>query len=281
MLEDLYYPVLPSGRLLPGSVPKSSGTTEAQERYNAKKAEMQLVRYANANFDEGSVWLTLTYFDDNPKRPGTYAEAKARLSAYFRRVKRYRDHTGLPELKYIYVIEEKTRRSGAHKGERAYHYHVLMSEMDRNVAEKLWTDGERVNADRFDPWRFGQESAARYMAKAGKVKKKKAEPADPEEDAEEKIPGRKRFVCSRNCIKPEIPKTQRRMELSKRRAEEMAKDHEDDAAYWQEKAPEGYGYTGMQFILNERNGHYYWRVTYRRLPEWNKKKKRKKGRQDK
>lgn len=278
MLEDLYYPILPSGRLVPGSIPKTSGTSEAQERYNAKKAEMQLVRYANANFDSGSIWLTLTYSDDNPRRPKNYKEAKDRLSAYLRRVKRYRESAGLPELKYIYVIEEKTRRSGPFKGERACHYHLLMSEMDRNVAEKLWTDGERVNADRFDPWRFGQESAARYMAKAGKVKAKKADQPETGEEAEEKIPGRKRFVCSRNCKKPEIPKRQRRMELSKRRAESMAKDHEKDAGFWQSKAPEGYAFKGMDYILNERNGHYYWRVTYRRLPEWDTKKKRKKNR---
>lgn len=271
MLEDLYYPIQPSGRLEPGSIPKKAGTTEAQERYNAKKAEMQAVRYVNANFDTGDIWMSPTYSDNCTTRPRTYEEATRRIQAYIRRVKRWRKKNGLPEMRYLYSVHEVKRKTGKYKGELMYHYHLFMSEMDRNAAEELWTDGAQVNADRFDPWMYDQEAAAKYGVKGSKKKK-----ADGER--EDRHFGRKGFVCSRNCKKPEIPKTQKRMNISKRRAEEMATAHVDDAAYWQGTVPEGYVYTGMQYVLNEWNGHYYWRVTYRRLPEWNtKKKKRKRG----
>ena len=274
MLEDLYYPVTPSGRQVPGSIPKTSGTTAAQSAYNAKQSEVREVRIVNTNFIDGDIFMTLTYADGCPDRPKNDDEAAAKMQRYIRRVKRWRSASGEGAMKYAYSIHVKIRKSGKYKGEPMYHYHLFMSKMDRNAAERLWKDGAQVDAKSFDPWAYGQEAAARYMARGAKPKK------DPEEGDEELLDrsGRRRFACSRNCTKPEIPKKQKRMNISKRKAEEMATAHIDDAAYWQGKVPEGYVYRSMDYILNPWNGMYYWRVTYRRLPEWNTKKKRKEKR---
>lgn len=275
MLEDLYYPVLPSGRLLPGSIPKTAGTSEAQKKYNAKKAEMQFVRMINTNFAEGDLFIGLTYPDDCPDRPKNDDEAARKMQNYIRRVKRWRKKAGAPEMKYAYSTHVQIRKSGKHKGEPVYHFHVFMTSMDRDVAEALWIDGAKIDARRFDPWAYGQESAARYMAKGSKNRKKgKDEPGEGETEELDRA-GRRRFNCSRNCKKPKIPKTQQRMNISKRQAEDLATGHTDEASYWLKKVPDGYDFAGMDYILNEWNGLYYWRVTYRRLPEWNTKKKNK------
>lgn len=251
MLEDLYAPILPSGKLAPGSIPKTQGTSKPQAEYNAKQSMYEWVRIINANFDTGDIFMHPTFADDNPRRPKTYDEACRRIKAYVRRVRRWRkDHGVKGEFKYAYRIEVTERKSGEYKGEKMYHFHVFLTRMDRDAAEELWIDGERVNADKFDPWRFGQEAAARYTAK----------------DFGNSPARRKRFVCSRNCKKPARQKKPRKMNISKRRAAEMASEHTDDAAYWQAKAPKGYVFTGMQYVLNPYNNMYYWRVTYRRLP---------------
>ena len=106
MLEDLYYPVTPSGRQVPGSIPKTSGTSEAQAKYNAKQSEMTFVRIVNANFDEGDIWMSPTYADNCPTRPKNHDEAVARVQNYIRRVKRYRAKAGLPTMKYAYSVHE-------------------------------------------------------------------------------------------------------------------------------------------------------------------------------
>lgn len=243
MRELVIYPVQPSGRLMPGSEPKTFGSREAQIKYNRKKAELELVRRVNANFNTGDIFMHLTYDDDNPCMPKDYDEARGIICAYLRRVRKWRGEHGMPEMKYIYVIEEQERKTGRYAGKMIYHYHLFMSAMPRDAAEDLWIHGERVNADRFQPWRFGQEAAARYMSKA---------PI-----------GKKRFVCSRNCKKPVIhePKI---VNIGDRKMRSMAEMHIDDAAYWERRVP-GYVFCGAKAVWNERNSRYYIRATFRRL----------------
>lgn len=243
MRELVIYPVQPSGRLMPGSEPKTFGSREAQIKYNRKKAELELVRRVNANFNTGDIFMHLTYDDDNPCMPKDYDEARRIICAYLRRVRKWRGEHGMPEMKYIYVIEEQERKTGRYAGKMIYHYHLFMSAMPRDAAEDLWIHGERVNADRFQPWRFGQEAAARYMSKA---------PI-----------GKKRFVCSRNCKKPVVhePKI---VSIGDRKMRSMAEMHIDDAAYWERRAP-GYVFCGAKAVWNERNSRYYIRATFRRL----------------
>lgn len=245
MKEIYYYPVQPCGYALPCGKKQR----EAQAAYNRKKSGRMLVQYVNTNFFEGDIWMHPTFFPE--EAPQSYEEASKIIKNYLRRVSRWRSAHGLPPMKYIYVIEEQIYKTGKNKGRSNWHYHLWMSEMPRDVAEDLWTGGERVNAMRFQPERFGQEAAARYVTKAPK--------------------GTRRFVCSRNCEKPKV-EVQKEIEISSRKMQSMAEVHCDDAAYWQRKYP-GYYFCGMERFWNEYNSRWYLRVAMRKIPEWKTKKK--------
>ena len=244
MKEVMLYPVQPGGRLLPGTFPKTSGTSEAQKKYNRKKAEYALVRGVNANFGERDLFVAVTFRDDYPGMPATKDEARKIVKKYFAAVRAWRRDRGLPELRYAYVIHEEERKSGRFKGRTLYHFHIFMSGMNRDAAEALWPGGEAVRADRFKPWQFGQEAAAKYMGRGAK--------------------GARKFVFSKNCKKPveHEPEIVRR---SQQEIREIAEERIDDAAWWQARVPEGYIFCGASAIWNERNSRYYIRATFRLL----------------
>lgn len=254
MLEDIYYPILPSGRSIPYAEKQPN---PYQEAYDRKQAAKSLTRTINANFDTGDLFVHLTYFPE--RAPESYEEAKKAISKYFRRVEYWRKKHGLPKGKYAYVIEEQIYKSGKRKGKSNWHYHIFMSGMPRDVAEDLWKDGERVNADRFQPDRFGQEAAANYIQKAPR--------------------GRKKFICSRNCIKPKISEP-KRMDISNRKMRSMCEVYAHDSAYWERNHP-GYKFDYSEPYWNEYNCRWYLRVVMRKLePRHIKKRNQKKKRRE-
>ena len=107
--------------------------------------------------------------------------------------------------------------------------------LERDTVEDVWELGARVNADRYQPERFGPEAAARYCAK------------DP--------CGRKRFCCSQNHKKPIKPKP-RDGKITARGVERIATERVDDRQYWENK------YRGYKFVrciarYNEYNASWY------------------------
>jgi hypothetical protein len=80
---------------------KEHESREAQKNLNAKNARKKLVRKINANFTADDLCVTLTYKGDPPNE----ATARRDMQNYIRRVRNYRSRNGLPELKYVYVIE--------------------------------------------------------------------------------------------------------------------------------------------------------------------------------
>lgn len=177
---------------------KKAATREAQRNLNDRNAKKKLIRKINANFTEEDLCVTLTY-----KGGFVPDEEQARrdIRNYLRRVRQWRRKNGLPELKYVYVIEY-----GGEDGRRKrVHHHVIMSGMDRDVAESLWQGRGWANSRRLQPDDYGLEALARYMTK------------EPN--------GGKRWAASRNLVDPKI--TEADTKISKRRVEQMASDFEN------------------------------------------------------
>lgn len=174
---------------------KKAATREAQRNLNDRNAKKKLIRKINANFTEEDLCITLTYA--NGFVPDE-EQARRDIRNYIRRVREWRRKNGLPELKYVYVIEY-----GGEDGRRKrVHHHVIMSGMDRDVAEALWNGRGWANSRRLQPDDYGLEALARYMTK------------EPN--------GGKRWAASRNLVDPKV--TVADTKISKRKVEEMAQD---------------------------------------------------------
>ena len=198
---------------------KSAVTRKAQAALNEKNARKRLVRKINANFTAADLELTLTYADEHvPDLEG----ARRDMQNYIRRVKRYRRAQGLPEIKYVYVIEY----ADAEGGPKRVHHHVIMSGMDRDAAEKLWGKG-RANSARLQPDEYGLEGIARYITKS--LPRFKSE---------------KRWVCSKNLVEPTV--TIADTKISRRKAARLAHDAEAYGKDLFEHLYPGYAFTDVE-----------------------------------
>lgn len=232
LLEIEFFPVYDNGSRIPERAPKEKPSKEKQKKINKKNAEKKLIRKVNANFDEGDLFVHLTY--PSAKAPQSEDEVKKNLRNFLRRIKTYRSKNNLPELKYLYVIEKTEYKSGANKGTANWHIHMFMSKMDRNIVEDMWTHGT-ANADRYQPRSFGPKAAAKYIAKS------------PE--------GKKRFSGSRNLKKPVFPKP-RDGKITRRGVEKIATQRVDDREYW-ERRYKGYEFLECVPIFNQFNLNWY------------------------
>lgn len=274
LLDIDFYPVLADGRRLPTRAPKTKRSTAEQARYNRKMAIKNFVRLVNENFDTGDVYTHPTYCPENA--PYTVEDAKRDIVNFFRRVKRKRaselrritklleKNPDDPErieqkrwlekpFKYAYRIEEEVYKSGAKKGLTNYHFHLFMTGgLALRDIEDLWPLGVRINADRYQPERFGPESAAKYTVKGSK--------------------GRLKIGYSKNLSRPRVIKT-RDGKISARGVEKLARERIDDKAFW-EKRYKGYTFLRCFSRYNSYNGHWYVSVVmYKKegageLPPW-------------
>ncbi len=202
---------------------KERVTPEAQRNLNDKNARKKLTRRINANFTADDLHVTLTYKGKVPDS----AQARRDIQNYIRRVKRYREKNGLPEMKYVYVIEFQTPEG---RKKVRVHHHIIMSGMDRNVAEKLWGKGT-ANADRLQPDEYGLEGLARYITKAPN--------------------GGKRWCCSKNLKEPRITTADTR--VSKRMIERIAVDMRESAAAIFQRQYQGYEYLDCEVRVPAEN----------------------------
>ncbi|MGL5084946.1 MAG: rolling circle replication-associated protein, partial [Clostridium sp.] len=158
---------------------KEKESMKKQKNLNDKNAKKHLIRLLNTNFTDKDLSVTLTY--DKENLPGAEEEARKDVANYLRRIKTYRKKQGMEDLKYIAVVEYK--EAGEGKKTIRLHHHIVISGMDRDLAEQLWKKG-RANADRLKADEFGYEGLARYISK------------DPK--------GNKRWTQSRNLKQPII-----------------------------------------------------------------------------
>ena len=197
----------------------SAITREAQRALNERNARKRLVRKINTNFTAADIELTLTYAGDHVP---DLEEARRDMQNYIRRVKRYRKARGLPELKYVYVIEY----AGVDGAPKRVHHHVIMSGMDRDEAERLWGKG-RANSARLQPDEHGLEGLAKYITKS--LPRFKSE---------------KRWVCSKNLVEPTI--TIADTKISRRKASRLAQDADAYGKNLFEHLYPGYAFTDVE-----------------------------------
>ena len=270
LLEVDYYPAWDNGKRIPARMPKKKRSTEEQARYNYRQTVKKVIRMVNANFDSTDILMHPTYIQE--QAPGSEEQARRDMVNYIRRLKTWRTselrrlkaeprtHSVQERirkleqpLRYIYVIEEAMYKSGKKKGLKNYHFHVFITGSgagDRDAYENLWKKGMRVNADRFQPERFGPEAAAVYITK------------DPQ--------GTRRFACSKNLKKPEV-RPPSDAHLSRCGLERIAKQRIDDAGYW-ERRHRGYRFLKCYSRYNRYNGCWYVSVVMYKTdgdpPEW-------------
>ena len=230
MYEAEFYPVFKNGRRVPERAKKTKPSSEEQANLNDKNARKKLIRLINTNFGKNDIVVHGTYRED--EMPLSEKACRKDIQNYIRRVKRYREKNGLPEMKYIYVIESKTcKRTGLVK----YHFHMVMNKMDRDVAEEMWPHGDWVNADRLQPNERGCEALAKYLVK--------------------KPEGSKRWAGSKNLKKPRIlkPKDDK---ISHRYLKKLCTERADDREYWERRYP-GYRFIEAEPKFNDFNGYWY------------------------
>lgn len=196
-----------------------------QKNLNEKNAKKHLVRLLNTNFTDKDISLTLTY--DNKNLPKNEDEARRDVVNYIRRLKNYRKRRGLPEIKYVAVIEYREAERG--KSVRLHHHLIMDGAVDRDTVERLWKKG-RCNADRLRADEFGYEGLARYISK------------DPK--------GKKRWTQSRNLVQPTVKINDSK--YSRKKVYELFME-KGNARKFEELYP-GYLYTDSQTPINDITG---------------------------
>jgi len=195
MLEVECFPYWPTKYAM-GRAPKTKASRDAQFKLNNKNAIKNVIRLANTNFTKQDIWITVTYAEG--RLPASAKAAVTEANKYLRKIKSYIKKHNLPELKYLMVTEWCDDEK---KGKVRVHHHILMNLADRDIPEKLWHGGERVQSRRLQPDEHGFEGLGRYITKSKN--------------------GTRRYTGSRNLKKPSI--THSDYKLTKSRAEKIAR----------------------------------------------------------
>lgn len=137
------------------------GTSAAQKRLDARKAEDRLVQIINANFGAGDHLVTCTYAAG--KEPHDLTTAQRHMRNYVARLKRAYQRAGLPDPQYVYVTEvTQSNRWGT----RYHHHMVLSGGLPRGIVEELWTKKHGIcNTKAAQKQREGLTGWAKYIAK--------------------------------------------------------------------------------------------------------------------
>lgn len=172
----------------PKGKPKMNQSPDDVKKVNERNARKKLIRLFSANFTDGDLFVTKTY--DNVYLPEDDDRVLKNHRNFIKRLKRARKKMGLPELKYIAVIE---------RGEDGrLHHHLIINKMDMGTVAGLWGMG-RVTISPLHADSDGQyKELAQYFLK---------ETTFQEDEAE--APGRswvmgKRWCASKNLAKPEV-----------------------------------------------------------------------------
>ena len=153
-------------------------TEEEVARTNANTAQRKLEMLMATNFDEGDLVLTVTYRDAD--LPDSADVTRKHLGKVFSQMRAYRKARGLPNLKYIYVLE------GRH-GDHRPHAHIIINAAggDLELMRSLWIWGDDIQLNYIRE--RGYDGWAGYLTK---------------ERREASLNGKKQFVGSRNLARP-------------------------------------------------------------------------------
>lgn len=161
------YPILGRSDRAKAEAARKAMSRERQTRYNRERARRRLALLMDANFGRNDLHVTLTYRGTPPD----YEQARKDVRNYLRAVKRMREKARLPEMKYIYVLEEE----GGDGEKRRIHVHLMMTGgISREALEEKWGRGY-ANCDRLQPEEGnGLMELARYFTKLEQEKHRRA-----------------------------------------------------------------------------------------------------------
>ena len=153
-------------------------TEEQIQRTNANTAQRKLEMLMATNFDDTDLVLTVTYRDAD--LPDSADVTRKHLGKVFSQMRAYRKARGLPDLKYIYVLE------GRH-GDHRPHAHIIINAAggDLELMRSLWILGDDIQLNYIRE--RGYDGWAGYLTK---------------ERREASLNGKKQFVGSRNLARP-------------------------------------------------------------------------------
>lgn len=153
-------------------------TEEQVARTNANTAQRKLEMLMATNFDDTDLVLTVTYRDAD--LPDSADVTRKHLGKVFAQMRAYRKARGLPDLKYIYVLE------GRH-GDHRPHAHIIINAAggDLELMRSLWIWGDDIQLNYVRE--RGYDGWAGYLTK---------------ERREASLNGKKQFVGSRNLARP-------------------------------------------------------------------------------
>lgn len=219
LLEVEAYPLLPKG--VTKAIRKLMVSKEAIKLHNQMAAEKRLIRLVEANFTEDDYYFTGTF--ENGKLP-TLDQARKIIKRFIERMNYERKKRGMPNAKYIYVIE------GCEEGSRQQrvHFHMIVDGLlDRLQLKEIWGNG-RVRCDELDPEGYdGLVRLAKYLVK------------DPK--------GRKRWAPSKGLKQPTVTVADRKMRASA--ANRIARNMNDAAAALEKIYP-GYKFDKAEVKTN-------------------------------
>ena len=209
-LEAEIYPVFGREQRQEAKRQKKMLTPEKIRRNNDERARRRLIQLIDANFGEGDVHVTLTYAE-----PPGWDRAKKDIRNFMGKISRMRKKRGLPDLKYIYSLEDD--EDGTRK---RIHAHVIMNGgISREEIESIWARGY-ANAERLQPTKEGLEAIARYISKQSRERHKR------------------KWSSSKNLIKPKTRTSDTK--LSNARVKRLARGFDADAREIMEKVYQGY-----------------------------------------
>ena len=155
-------------------------TAEQVARTHCNTAQRKLELLMATNFEPEDLVLTATYRDAD--LPASADVTRRQLGKVFAQLRAYRKARGLPELKYIYVLE------GRH-GDHRPHVHLIINAVggDLELIKSLWVWGDDIQLNYIRE--RGYDGWAGYLTK---------------ERREASLNGKKQFVGSRNLERPTV-----------------------------------------------------------------------------
>jgi len=239
-MECEIYPVFGRDDESKAKAARRNQSREAQKRLNRKRAERKITQLAEANFNEKDIELTLTY---KKHHQPDMERCQKDVRNFLDRLKRFRKRNGLPEMKYIYVIEGGREKKNGF-GVTNFHAHFLMDgAVDRETLEMIWENGY-ANTKQLQPDAdYGLEEISKYMIK------------------ESKQTGR-RFCYSRNLEKPLIRATDARS--SNRVVKAIAHDIRNEAKEVMERYYPSYRFVECRVYYSDQLDGVYIRVIMRK-----------------
>ncbi len=149
-------------------------------RTHCNTAQRKLEMLMATNFEPEDLVITATYRDED--LPASPDVTRRRLGKVFAQLRAYRKARGLPDLKYIYVLE------GRH-GDHRPHVHLILNAVggDLELFKSLWIWGDDIQLNYIRE--RGYDGWAGYLTK---------------ERREASLNGKKQFVGSRNLERPVI-----------------------------------------------------------------------------